>query len=155
MVALTTYKADLRRMVGEARERGAIPIVVTSMNRLTFGPNGKITNSLGDYPEAVRQTAAEEHVALVDLNAMSKPLYEALGPKDAHLAFAGKDTTHHDNYGSYELAKCVAQGLKDAKSPLAAYLIDLPAFDPAHPDLPASFVIPAEPAVKAETPYGK
>ena len=45
--------------------------------------------------------------------------------------------------------------LKDAKSPLAAYLIDLPAFDPAHPDLPASFVIPAEPAVKAETPYGK
>ncbi len=153
--AMTTYKADLKRMVGEARERGAIPIVVTSMNRLTFGPDGKITNSLGDYPEAVRQAAAEEHVALVDLNAMSKPFYEALGPVDAHLAFAGKDTTHHDNYGSYELAKCVAQGLKDAESPLAAYLIDLPAFDPAHPDPPASFAIPAEASVKAETPYGK
>lgn len=153
--AMTTYKADLKRMVAEARERGATPVVVTSMNRLTFGPDGKITNSLGDYPEAVRQAAAEERIALVDLNAMSKPFYEALGPVEAHLAFAGKDTTHHDNYGSYELAKCVAQGLKDVKSPLANYLIDLPPFDPARPDPVGSFAIPAEPPVKAETPYGK
>jgi lysophospholipase L1-like esterase len=153
--AMTTYKADLKRMVADARERGATPIVITSVNRMTFGPDGKITNSLGDYPEAVRQVAAEEHIGLIDLNAMSKPFYEALGPVDAHLAFAGKDTTHHDNYGSYELAKCVAQGLKDAKSPLADYLIDLPRFDPAGPDPFASFAIPAEPAVQAETPYGK
>ena len=153
--AMTTYKADLKRLLEEGRSRGATPIVVTSMNRLTFGDDGKIVNSLGDYPEAARQAAAEEHIALVDLNAMSKPFYEALGTVDAHLAFAGKDTTHHDNYGSYELAKCVAQGLKDAKSPLAGYLIDLPPFDPARPDPIASFSIPAEPAVKAETPYGK
>jgi lysophospholipase L1-like esterase len=153
--AMTTYKADLKRMIADARERGATPIVVTSMNRLTFGPEGKIANSLGDYPEAVRQVAAEEHIALIDLNAMSKPFYEALGPLNAHLAFAGKDTTHHDNYGSYEFARCVAQGLKDAKSPLAKYLIDLRPFDPAHPDPVASFAIPSEPAAKAETPYGK
>jgi lysophospholipase L1-like esterase len=153
--AMTTYKADLKRMVSDARERGAMPIVITSVNRLTFGPDGKIVNSLGDYPEAVRQVAAEERIALIDLNAMSKPFYEALGPVDAHLAFAGKDTTHHDNYGSYELAKCVAQGLKDANSPVANYLIDLPRFDPARPDPVASFAIPAEPAAKAETPYGK
>ena len=152
--AKTTYKTDLKRMVAEARERGATPIVVTPVNRLTFGSDGKITNSLGEYPEAVRQVAAEEHIALIDLNAMSKRFYEALGPVDAHLAFAGKDTTHHDNYGSYELAKCVAQGLKDVKSPLAKYLIDRPRFDPARPDPPASFSIPAEPAAKAEMPYG-
>ena len=82
------------------------------MNRLTFDGAGKITNSLGDYPEAVRQAAAEEKVALIDLNAMSKLFYEALGPADAHLAFAGKDTTHHNNYGSYELAKCIVEGIR-------------------------------------------
>ncbi len=153
--AMTTYKADLKRFVADARGRGATPIVVTSMNRLTFGPDGKITNSLGDYPEAVRQVAAEEHIALVDLNAMSKPFYEALGRTDAHLAFAGKDTTHHDNYGSYEFARCVAQALQDAKSPLARYLIPLSAFDPAHPDPVSAFAIPAEPAAKIEAPYGK
>ena len=30
-------------------------------------------------------------------------------------AFAGKDTTHHHNYGSYELAKCIVQGIKDSR----------------------------------------
>jgi lysophospholipase L1-like esterase len=152
--AFTTYKADLKRFVAEARAHGATPILITSMNRLTFDDAGKITNSLGDYPEAVRQAAREENVALIDLNAMSKPFYEALGPVEAHKAFAGSDTTHHDNYGSYELAKCVVEGIRQAKSPLAKYLIDMRAFDPAHPDALASFDIPAEPAGKTETPYG-
>jgi lysophospholipase L1-like esterase len=47
---------------------GATPVLITSMNRRTFDQNGKITNSLGDYPEAVRQTPKEENVALIDLN---------------------------------------------------------------------------------------
>ena len=154
--AFTTYKADLKRMVSEARAHAATPVLVTSMHRLTFGPDGKIKNSLGDYPEAVRQTAAEEKVALIDLNAMSAPFYEALGATDAHMAFAGTDTTHHDNYGSYELAKCVVQGIKDAKLPIAKYLYPMVAFDPAHPDPVDQFQIPAEPReVAAQTPYGR
>ena len=55
--AFTTYKADLKHFVAEAREHGATPVLITSMNRLTFDAAGKITNSLGDYPEAVRQAA--------------------------------------------------------------------------------------------------
>ncbi len=120
--AFTTYKADLKRFIAEARSHGATPVLITSMNRLTFDDAGKITNSLGDYPEAVRQTAAEEKVALIDLNAMSKPFYEALGPMEAHKAFAGKDTTHHSDYGSYELAKCIVEGIRQAKLPIAKFL---------------------------------
>ena len=110
--AFTTYKTDSKHFIAVAREHGATPVLVTPMNRLTFDDAGKITNSLGDYPEAVRQAAREENVALIDLNAMSKPFYEALGPKDAHLAFAGSDTTHHSDYGSYELAKCIVEGIR-------------------------------------------
>jgi lysophospholipase L1-like esterase len=152
--AFTTYKADLKRFVAEARAHGATPILVTPVNRLTFDEAGQITNSLGDYPEAVRQAAREDHVALIDLHAMSKPFYEALGAVEAHKAFAGSDTTHHDNYGSYELAKCVVEGIRQAKLPLAKHLIDMPSFDPAHPDPLATFEIPAEPAGNVETPYG-
>ena len=152
--AFTTYKASLKRMVASAREHGVTPVLVTSMNRLTFDADNKITNSLGDYPEAVRQTAREEKLAVIDLNAMSKPFYEALGPVKAHIAFAGKDTTHHSDYGSYEFARCVVQGIKDAKLPLARYLVDVPAFDPAHPDPPEAFDIPPDPAAPAEKPYG-
>jgi len=152
--AFTTYTASLKEMIAAARRHGVVPVLITSMNRLTFDPSGRITNSLGDYPEAVRRTAKEEKVALIDLNAMSKPFYEALGPVKAHVAFAGKDTTHHSDYGSYEFARCVVQGIKDAGLPLAKYLVEVPAYDPAHPDSPDTFDIPPDPAVASEKPYG-
>ena len=153
--AFTSYKTDLKRFVADTRQHGATPVLVTSMNRMTFDAQGKITNSLGDYPEAVRQAAKEENVALIDLNAMSKLFYEAIGPADAHLAFAGSDTTHHDNYGSYELAKCIVEGIRQDKLPIAKYLVDTPPFDPAHPDPVSKFDIPAEPARDAQRPYGQ
>jgi lysophospholipase L1-like esterase len=153
--AFTTYKADLKRFIAEARKHGATPILVTPMNRLTFDAGGHITNSLGDYPEAVRQTAAEEKVALIDLNAMSAPFYEALGPVEAHKAFAGSDTTHHSDYGSYELAKCIVEGIRQSKLMLATYLVDMPHFDPAHPDPIDKFDVPPEPDRRADRPYGQ
>jgi len=153
--AFTTYKASLKQFIAAAHARGATPVLISSINRLTFDPEGRITNSLGDYPEAVRQTAREEDVALIDLNAMSKLFYEALGPAKAHLAFAADDTTHHSDYGSYEFARCIVQGIKDTKLPVARYLIDEPAFDPARPDPPEAFDIPPDPLTTTERPYGK
>ena len=156
--ALTTYKADLKRFIADVRQHGATPVLVSPMNRLTFDADGKITNSLGDYPEAVRQAGKEENAAVIDLNAMSKPFYEALGPVEAHKAFAGNDTTHHSDYGSYELAKCIVEGIKQDKLPLVKFLTDDVAattFDPAHPDPIASFDVPAEPAAgSVQRPYG-
>jgi len=153
--AFTTYRDRLKRFVSDAREHGATPVLITPVNRLTFDAAGKIANSLGDYPDAVRQVAREENLALIDLNAMSKVFYEALGPQEGHLAFAGDDHTHHDDYGSYELAKCIVEAIRQAKLPLARYLFDTPPFDPAHPDSPAKFDIPAEPQANGERPYGQ
>jgi lysophospholipase L1-like esterase len=153
--AFTTYKASLKRFISETRAHGATPVLITPMNRLTFDPDGHITNSLGDFPEAVRQTAQEEKVALIDLNAMSAPFYEALGPVEAHKAFAGSDTTHHSDYGSYELSKCIVEGIRKANLPLTKYLVDMPHFDPAHPDPVDKFDVPAEPNMRAARPYGQ
>jgi lysophospholipase L1-like esterase len=135
--ASTTYKAYLKVLIEEARLRGATPVLVTSMQRRRFDDEGRVINSLGDYPEAMREVAADEIIALIDLEAMSVELYEALGPEKAPLAFnkGGTDATHHNNYGAYQLAKCVAQGTLDAGLPLADYLVnDFAGFDPAHPD---------------------
>ncbi|MEP7002321.1 MAG: rhamnogalacturonan acetylesterase, partial [bacterium] len=52
----TTYKEYLKRYITEARSRGATPVLVTSMHRRQFDSSGVIVNTLGDYPEAVRQT---------------------------------------------------------------------------------------------------
>lgn len=154
--ALTTYKADLKRLAAMAKAKGVTVVLVSPMNRLTFAEDGKtITNSLGDYPEAVRQAGKEDNIAVIDLNAMSKPFYESMGPVEAHKAFAGKDTTHHSDYGSYELARCIVQGIKDDKLPIAKFLYPIPDFDPAHPDPFDKFDIPGEPMPAAvQRPLG-
>ena len=159
--AFTTYAADLKKFIDAARQKGATPVLVTPVARLAWDPEqpGKIVNNLGDYPEAVRKVGKEENVPVIDLNAMSKPFYEALGPENGHLAFAGSDTTHHDNYGSYELAKGIVTAIKRQNLPMAKYLLDVPAFDPSHPDPVATFDIPAEPAARTnpqvDRPYGQ
>ncbi|MES1169027.1 MAG: hypothetical protein ABUL61_07625, partial [Oleiharenicola lentus] len=124
-----------------------------------FDAAGKVLPSLADYARASRETAATEHVAVIDLNALSQPFYEALGPGKSAQAFAAPggevDNTHHDNYGSYELARCVARGIVDAKLPLAAELIrEFRKFDPARPDDPKAFAVPPSPNFTNQRPLG-
>src|SRR5262245_16238163 len=153
--AFTTYKADLKTFVAEARKRGATPVLVTSVNRRNFNERGKIYSTLGDYPEAVRQVAKEENVALIDLNVMSKTFYEALGPQRSGMAFKEGDGTHHDNYGAYELARCVVEGIKANNLSIAKFLAkDVTAFDPSRPDPPEKFKIPASPQRSEVKPPG-
>ena len=74
-------------------------------------------NTLAGYPDTVRTVAREDGVALIDPNAMSLTFYRALG---TNLSLAFQDGTHHDNYGSYELAKkCVVHGIREEHLELA------------------------------------
>ncbi|MBX3751839.1 MAG: rhamnogalacturonan acetylesterase [Opitutaceae bacterium] len=155
--ANTTYKAWLRTFIAEARRRGATPVLVTSPQRRTFDDQGRIRNTHGDYPAAVRAVAAEEGLALVDLESASRMLYEALGPTQSPRLFAnaGKDATHHNNLGAYLLAQAVVQSLRDQNCPLAQHLVgDLPPFDPAHPGNPDDFKLPASPQRSTVAPRG-
>jgi lysophospholipase L1-like esterase len=164
----TTYKQELAWYIGQARERGMIPVLVTSMHRRNFDSRGHVINTLGDYPEAMRQTAREQGVGLIDLNAMSKRLYEAWGPEASVHAFVHypahsfpgqdlewKDDTHFNDYGAYELAKCVVEGIREGLPDLAKYLQPgLPAFDPCHPDAIGEWNLPMSPKVLVKRPDG-
>jgi lysophospholipase L1-like esterase len=164
----TTYKQTLREWIGEARSRKMIPVLVTSMHRRNFDSSGQIVNTLLDYPEAMRQTAKEEKVALIDLHAMSKTLYEAWGPEHSLKAFvhypansfpnqqeALKDNTHFSPYGAYELAKCVISSIRQQKLPLAAYIRkDIPAYSPALPLAFETFYWPPSSFAAAIKPDG-
>ncbi len=153
--AFTTYKTDLKHFVTQARKRGGIPVLLTSVNRRNFNADGQIVSSLGDYPEAVRQLAKEENVSLIDLNAMSRTLYEVLGPEKTGLLFKEGDGTHHSNYGSYLLAKCVVEGIRANKLAIVKYLAsDVSRFDPNHPDPFETFKVPASPQGTNVKPLG-
>ena len=153
--AFTTYKASLKRYVEGARGRGATVVLVTPVQRRTFDAAGKIKDSHGDYDDAVRQLAAELGVPLIDLHAMSARFYEALGPEESKLAFAPGDGTHHNNYGSYELARAVVEGIRAGRLGLSKHLAkDARPFDPSRPDPVASFKIPASPVNTEVKPLG-
>jgi lysophospholipase L1-like esterase len=158
-VPLDLYRQLLTDYIAQARSKGATPVLVTSMNRRTFDSTGHITNSFGQYPDTMRAVAAEQHVALIDLNAMSKTLFEALGPEESKKAFmhypanaypnqteAINDDTHFNSYGAYELARCVVRGIREANLPLVKFLDPtVPNFDPAHPDPLGTFSLPPTP----------
>lgn len=153
----TTYQAWLRTFIAEVRLRGATPVLVTSPQRRNFTPDGKIRNTHGDYPAAVRTVATAENAALIDLEAASRAFYEALGPEKSPLAFSngGKDATHHNNYGAYQLAKSIVQGIRDTQLPLESFIVeDFQSYDPAKPDDPAAFKLPASPQRSSERPRG-
>jgi lysophospholipase L1-like esterase len=165
----TSYQRDMKQYIAAARERGAHPVVITSMHRRRFDENGQVVNTFGDYIEAARRAAAEESVALIDLNDMSERLYEAWGPDASKRAFvhypantfpdqdeALKDDTHHNAYGAYQLARCVVEGIRAAQLQLAEHLVeDITRFDPAKPDAVEAFAIPPSPIRAAETPEGR
>lgn len=156
----TTYKDEIRIHVDAIRAHGGVPVIISPMERRKFDDKGKVVPSLIDYADAARQSAQELKVAFIDLNAMSKPFYEALGPELSQRAFAepqpGRiDNTHHNNYGSYELAQAVLTGLRQTGVPAAAYIADgYGHFDPARPDPVASFAVPRSPNFSNETPLG-
>ncbi len=154
------YKAMLTEWVDAVARKGGTPVLATSMNRHTFtGPT--VVDSLGVYPGLVREVAAEKKVALIDLNRMSKTLYESLGSEGSIELFehaSGSktfDPTHHSSYGAFELARCVVTGIRTNKLPLADHLSrDATVFDPVTPDRAADVMIPPSPVMAAQKPLG-
>jgi lysophospholipase L1-like esterase len=146
--ALEQYEADLTALVRSVRAKGAIPVLVTSMERKA----GVKQETLGSYPATVRKVAAAEKTPLIDLQAMSRTLYAALGP---NLDRAFVDGTHHGNFGSYQIARCVVEGLRSEVPELARHLAaDAKPFNPAKPDDPDAFAMPASPMRDPAKPDG-
>jgi lysophospholipase L1-like esterase len=157
--AFKSYSERMKLFINEFRSKGGIPVIVSPANRRSFGDNGKITNSLGDYPEAARRVAEELDVPFIDLNGMTRTLYETLGPDKSKNLFVIypansfpwepkelNDNTHFNSYGAYQLAKCVIEGIRKNKLGIEKYLTKgLPSFNPAKPDPFENFSLPVSP----------
>jgi lysophospholipase L1-like esterase len=151
----TSYKANLKRFIAAAREKGGLPVLVTPMERRRW-VDGRPGQTLTDFAEAVRQVGKEDAVAVIDLHAASLALYAALGEQGSKLAFvhhpantfpshkeALRDDTHHSAYGGYQLARCMAEAIRTQLPDLAQHLVArLPAFDPTRPEAFESVSLP-------------
>ena len=140
------YQYQLKIFVDQVRAKGAEIIFCTPTQRRQFN-NDKTTirNTHGDFPAAMLDVAKREKVPVIDLNGMTKTLFESLGYEDSKRALVhypkemyGRelaDNTHFNPSGAYEVAKCVVMGMKQLGLPIMQYLrADWQDFDPAHPD---------------------
>lgn len=73
----TTYAANLRRYIRDTRAMGAVPVIVTSLSRRNY-KDGVLVQDLTAYANAAKRVAMEDHVTVIDLNAMSVKLLEAM-----------------------------------------------------------------------------
>ncbi|MCY0970513.1 rhamnogalacturonan acetylesterase [Chryseobacterium wangxinyae] len=162
------YRKRLKEWILKAKELGATPVLVTSMNRRVFDENNKIVNTLDDFPDAMREIAKEENVDLIDLNTLSKTLFEAMGPEKAKKAFVHypansypnqptvlADDTHFNTYGAFELAKCVVKSIVDQNLPLKKYIsTNYKNFNPNKPDKIEDFHWPESVFMESLKPDG-
>jgi lysophospholipase L1-like esterase len=126
----TTFRANMARYVDEARAIGAEPVLVTSIVRRVFTPEGKIKeDSLTPYVQAVRELAAEKNVPLMDLNTLTREQAERLGPAgcvdiDGRDAQGKRDTTHLGPKGQAEIGAMAAREFARAVPAMQPYLVN-------------------------------
>jgi pectinesterase len=125
----TTYPEWMGKYVDESRAAGAQPILITSLVRRSFDPDGKIRSTLTPYAESVKRIGTEKKVPVIDLHALSIALHEKQGP-EASRAFnrtkPGReehtDKTHLSPEGAKIIGRMVADELKIAVPALSPYI---------------------------------
>jgi len=130
------YKGNLERFVKESRAKGAIPILLTPIVRRRFDDKGQFYSTHGDYPDVVRNVAAELNVSLIDMNKLSreliinegvegsKKIYLWVSPGQYPQLPEGKeDNTHFSEYGARRMAGLAAHAITKMDLKLKNYLI--------------------------------
>ena len=124
----TEFRANMKRYVEEVRAAGAKPILITSLTRRNFNPDGKIRRSLDAYVKVTKEVAAETKTPLIDLHDRSVALCESLGPEKC-AAFdpppqkdGRPDVTHLNVEGSRAFGALVAEDLARVVPELASHI---------------------------------
>ncbi|MDO6385789.1 rhamnogalacturonan acetylesterase [Uliginosibacterium sp. 31-12] len=142
------FQKTLEKYIAIAKDAGATPVLITPVTRRQF-KDGKIGGTThtwgkgkvpGDYSQTIRDTAKANKVALVDLDQKSMDFFNKLGEAESlnyYLAVdpakypyyatqtgsrTKPDNTHFQEKGAEAIGGLVAQGLKEAKLPIASQL---------------------------------
>jgi lysophospholipase L1-like esterase len=131
----TTFRDNLRRFIAETRARKAIPILATPVARRKFDPSGKLIDTHGLYPDAVRAVAKEKKVPLLDLTQSTATWLQAAGDEPSRrffmwiepgmypeIPYGRKDDTHFVEAGATKVAELAVAEIRRQKLPLTRWL---------------------------------
>jgi lysophospholipase L1-like esterase len=131
----TTFTDNLRRFVRETRAHGANPILATPVCRRKFDAEGKLIDTHGAYPDAIRALAIAERVPLLELQHATARLLTHYGPDDSKQLFMWippgthpklskgvEDDTHFVEAGAVKVAELAVAQIRESNLPLARWL---------------------------------
>lgn len=141
------FSYNLKKFIDLVRQKKGHIVFLTPTQRRKF-ENGKIQETHGDYPDAMRAVARRENVPVIELHDMTRTFFETLGEENSKRAlvhypagtFQGQDkeladNTHFNTWGAYEVAKMVVMGMKQHNMPFVSHLRpDWKDFAPESPD---------------------
>ena len=119
------YAANLSRYVAETRERGAVPVLLTSIVRRRF-TDGVLDDTHGPYAAAVRRVAAETGTVLIDAERLTREWVSRLGDEASTAYYmwvepgtnprwpdGRQDNTHLNVRGARTVARMIAARLPE------------------------------------------
>lgn len=137
-VTVSQYRNFLSQVyIKGVRQRGAIPVCVTSMNRRTYDEEKQMfIDSFPAYTRAMRETAAEHGLTLLDLNTKSLEFYNETGLAETRPMFmhlkpgehpnypqGSVDNTHFREAGAKQIARLLVEELREKLPVLAPYTL--------------------------------
>lgn len=125
----TTYQQYLTIYINDARAKGAIPILVTPVERNSWS-GGTIKATHGDYPAAMRALASAKGVPLIDLTVGSTAKFITLGQtyttwnvfmnlnagQYANYPNGNSDNTHFQQNGANIIARLVTGAIRSSSN---------------------------------------
>lgn len=133
----TGYRRNIEKFVRETREKGANPILFSSLVRRKFNEKGVLIDTHGPYPLVVRIVASDMDVPFIDLQLLSEELVLAAGPEKSKEYYLwiepgvyekfpqGKqDNTHLSVKGATEVARLATRELGKLNLPIRNYMVE-------------------------------
>jgi lysophospholipase L1-like esterase len=131
----TTYQQNLEKYITETRKKGATPILLTPIVRRKFDAAGKLVDTHGKYPDAVREVASRLKVKIIDMQVLTFDWVQPMGdepskkiylwtPPDQKFPEGRKDDTHLSVEGAKAFAGLVANEVAKMKVSLAKHVKD-------------------------------
>jgi DNA sulfur modification protein DndE len=129
------YRYNISKFIKETRNKGASPVLCTSVQRRKFDEKGVLQDTHGEYPGIIRELAATYNVPLVDMQIKSEKIITNAGVEGSKTIFlhippgvynsvpGGKeDNTHFSEYGARLMAESFIEGLRELNHELVTYL---------------------------------